>query len=435
MESGTNKTKLKVLWFTNTPSLAEDYINKKPMGGGWIKSLEKEMQQHVDLSIAFYCTKNIKFFRYGKTIYYPIFKKKSNWMKIKNRIFSLLEPKEDINSFLNIIKQVNPDVIHIHGTEQPFGLIQKFVNNPTVVSIQGNLSVYNYKFFSGITYSSVLKNSRFINLLFLQSFLHTYKRFAKGAAREKEIFRYTKNIIGRTSWDKRIAKVLAPKAVYFHNDEILRDAFYSNVWLYKTDTFLHLFTTTGPNLYKGLETILHAANLLDNNDIKFKWKIAGIDKNEEIVRLASKGAGIPVSNNIEFLGPLDEGQLIDRLMQTHIYIMASHIENSPNNLCEAQILGIPSIATCAGGTSSLITDNQNGILIQDGDPYVLAGAIMEVRDNYGQAMARAINSREIALSRHNINKNGADLLEIYRSVAEESYLIYNRNEISATASI
>ena len=41
------KQSMKVVWFTNTPSLAESYINNKPAGGGWIKSLEKAIQKKV----------------------------------------------------------------------------------------------------------------------------------------------------------------------------------------------------------------------------------------------------------------------------------------------------------------------------------------------------------------------------------------------------
>lgn len=424
MESGINKT-MKVLWFTNTPSLAEGYINKKPMGGGWIKSLEKAVQKKVDLSVAFYHQEDLKSFRFRQTTYYPVFKKKGNkWYKIKNRVLCLLEPEEDINRFLNVVEQVKPDIIHIHGTEQPFGLIQKYTDIPTVVSIQGNLSVYTHKFFSGISYNSVLKNSRFSSLLFFQSFINTYRRFIKAAEREKEIFKYSKYIIGRTSWDKRIAKVLAPNAKYFHNDEVLRDVFYEKSWsLIKPNSILNLYTTTGPNLYKGLETIFDAARLLDNNGTKFKWHIGGILKNDEIVRLASKGLTKNISPNIEFLGHLNESQLIEQLLQAHLYVMASHIENSPNNLCEAQILGLPCIAAFAGGTSSLIHDNQHGILIQDGDPYVLAGAVMDVMENYDQAIAEGKKSRENALVRHNTDKNVDDLLKIYITVSVESYFI------------
>ena len=50
------------------------------------------------------------------------------------------------------------------------------------------------------------------------------------------------------------------------------------------------------------------------------------------------------------------------MLKSDIFVSASHIENSPNNVAEAMILGMPCIATFAGGTSSYIEDNKNGIL-------------------------------------------------------------------------
>ena len=78
----------------------------------------------------------------------------------------------------------------------------------------------------------------------------------------------------------------------------------------------------------------------------------------------------------------------------HIYIAISHIENSPNSLCEALILGAPCIATNAGGTSSLIEDGNNGILIQDGDAYSMAGAIIELTENYNIAIDYGNSARK-----------------------------------------
>ena len=44
---------MKVLWFSPTPSLAEDFLNNTPTNGGWIRSLEKEIENKVQLSVAF----------------------------------------------------------------------------------------------------------------------------------------------------------------------------------------------------------------------------------------------------------------------------------------------------------------------------------------------------------------------------------------------
>lgn len=410
---------MKVLWLTPTPSLAEHHLSNKPVNGGWIKSLEKGIQERVDLSVTFYHWEEVAPFTFGKTRYFPInVYRKGKWSKIKSRISNSLESQRDIDRFLAVIAEVKPDIIHIHGTEGPFGLIQQHTDIPCVVSFQGCINVILYRYFSGITYFNTFCYSRLKNWLFFRTYLHTYWAYIKTAKREKAIFKYSKNIIGRTAWDKRVSKVLAPMARYFHNDEILRDSFYTNRWQQQLKGAIKLFTTTGPGLYKGLETILYSAYLLEQQGVDFQLEIAGVRADDEIAMLATKSAGVPLSTKVHFTGILNETELVNKLLQTHLYLSCSHIENSPNSLCEAQILGVPCIATNAGGTASLMEDGKEGLLIQDGDPYALAGAILELVEDYDRARWMGANGRKRALDRHDPEKIVNDLLSIYQKIKE-----------------
>ena len=408
---------MKILWFTNTPSLAEDYLNNKPMNGGFIKSLEKIIQDKVDLSIAFYHSEELPPFKYEKTTYYPIKQDNNSLLyKIKERLFNQIEPKNDLKKFIKIIEEVKPDLIHIHGTEGPFGLIQNVSLIPTVVSIQGNISVYKLKFFSGIPLLAALKYSSFKSWIFFNTYLTRFIHFKKQAHREKRIFKISKNLIGRTNWDRRITKVLSPNSNYFHNDEVLKDVFYEGKWQNKLEGTLNLFTTTGASIYKGIETLIYCAHLLDLNNINFNWKVAGLDVNDDLIHIARKSVKRKLSKNIQFLGRLDDNKLKEIILNCNIYVAISHIENSPNSLCEALILGAPCIATNAGGTSSLIEDGNNGILIQDGDAYSMAGAIIELTENYNIAIDYGNSARKKALIKHDKNVIANDLFKIDKDI-------------------
>lgn len=408
---------MKVLWISLTPSLAEDYLNKKPMNGGFIKSLEKVIQDKVDLSILFYYDKDVAPFKYGKTSYFPIIKTNEKLVnKLKRRLLNHLEPEDDLKKFIKIIEQVKPDLIHIHGTESPFGLVQRFSHIPTVVSIQGNISVYILKFFSGIPLLDVLKYSPLKSWLSFTTYLNVFSQFKKMAKREKDIFSISKNFIGRTHWDRRITKMLSPNSNYFHNDEVLREVFYEDKWQNTLDGKLNLFTTNAVNIYKGIETLIYCAYLLDLNNVNFTWKVAGLTRTNYIVHIAERSVKKKISKNIEFVGSIADCTLKAMILNSNIYIGVSHIENSPNSLCEALILGIPCIATNAGGTSNFIEDGKDGILIQDGDPYSMAGAIIELKENYNVAINYGINAREKALKRHDKNVIVNDLLKIYQNV-------------------
>jgi glycosyltransferase involved in cell wall biosynthesis len=408
---------MKVLWFTNTLCLAEDYFNNKSMNGGFLKSLEKAIREQVDLSIAFYYSKDIKPFKHEKTTYYPIYKNSESLKsKIRSRIFTQIEAGKDVKKFIKIVEVVAPDVIHIHGSEGPFGLIQKYLSVPTVISMQGNISVYKNKFFSGIPQFDVFKYTSLKRKLFFTGNLQLFKRFKKQAAREKQIFQLSKNIIGRTNWDRRIAKILSPSSRYFHNDEILKDVFYEEKWQSPLSRRFNLHTTTGSNIYKGIETLIYCAHLLDQVNFNFKWKVAGVSLTDEMVRLSTKSLKVTLSKNIEFLGKADENVLKDSILNCNVYVAISHIENSPNSLCEALLIGAPCIATHAGGTSNFIQDRSNGILIQDGDAYSMAGAITELSENYNFAESLGRNARAEALKRHDKTKIVSDLLSIYQKI-------------------
>ena len=74
------------------------------------------------------------------------------------------------------------------------------------------------------------------------------------------------------------------------------------------------------------------------------------------------------------------------------------------------------IATFAGGIPSIVGDKKDGLLVQDGDPYALAGAIMELKGNCNYANRLGINARARARIRHNPERIINDLLNIYSSI-------------------
>src|ERR1035441_4171596 len=110
--------KLRVLWFSNTPALGTEYLKIGSAGGGWLTSLNKELQEFVELHVAFYYAKYADKFFYNKTHYYPIFKQNWKLQILKNMLFNPLVDKEDMHIYLSLINQIQPDIIHINTSEQ-----------------------------------------------------------------------------------------------------------------------------------------------------------------------------------------------------------------------------------------------------------------------------------------------------------------------------
>jgi len=418
---------MKVLWFSNTAANADEYFNNQLKGtGGWLKALDQELQKHVSLHVAFY-HKSDSSFNYQNTRYYPLLIKRRPWKKVLRKLgFSFVVNDEDLQQYLDIIYKVKPDVIHIHGTENPFGCIVPHTKVPVVVSIQGNITVYFHKFLSGFEKKYLFKCKvhlmQFASVLPSTMFFTEYNTFKKMALIERINLSKVRYIIGRTDWDRRITRVLAPQCKYFHNDEILRNSFYNAEWRMpdNSETFV-IHTTNGNALYKGFETLCHSLKLLNDYGLKCEWRVAGISQSDLIYYLTKEklNRDFP-QHGLILMGNLSEYELVKSLLNSNVYVMPSHIENSPNNLCEAMILGMPCISTFVGGSGSLIQDKMNGLLVQSGDPWAIAGAIIEIAENNINANRLGENARLTALKKHNKEVIVRDLLEVYNQVLADN---------------
>jgi glycosyltransferase involved in cell wall biosynthesis len=155
--------------------------------------------------------------------------------------------------------------------------------------------------------------------------------------------------------------------------------------------------------------------------VSFKFKICGVSADEEIIRIIKRKYKNEINVlNIEFLGKLNADEMVEQLCNSNFYIHPSYIENSPNSVCEAMALGMPVISTNVGGINSLITDSVDGLLVQEGEPYSMAAAIINLTNNYEYAKLLGVNARKRALARHNPEKIATTLLDIYKTILQEN---------------
>lgn len=414
---------MKVLWFTVTPSLAASHLGIQVVGRGWIESLQEKIGtiDGIELGVAFvHGEKQVDKFNHGNTTYFAMPSKIPGKVeKLLNRYFTRFNDQELIDHCIQVVNDFKPDVINIFGTEEAFGLIADKVNVPVVIHLQGLLTVYAKKWYPpGISKMDLLKSAGIKRIIKANTLIQNYNYYKKSAAREQQIFKIGKYFIGRTDWDRRVTSVLSPTAKYFYGSEILRKDFYSTTWSQKNTTTKTFLSTIQANIYKGLETVLDCAVILKEvNKFSFKWVIAGIAADDEMVGIFEKKAGKKFSDyNIVLAGRLKPAELIEIQLSADIFIHPSHIDNSPNSVCEAMLLGMPVIATCTGGTGSLMIDKKEGILLQDGDPYAMAGAVLELINNPEYATELGRNARECATKRHDTDEIVNNLVKIYNSI-------------------
>lgn len=122
------------------------------------------------------------------------------------------------------------------------------------------------------------------------------------------------------------------------------------------------------------------------------------------------------SVGVQFCGVVDAARLVEELRDAAIYVHPSYVENSPNSVCEAQMMGVPVIAADTGGVYSLIEDEVDGLLAYTGEEADFVEAIKLLWVDRGFAREIADAGRRRALKRHDRKAVVDGLLDIYKDV-------------------
>lgn len=416
---------MRVLWFSTNPACykSSQTNNGGYNGGGWMSSLQQELMKcgDIELGICFCMDNQLQKVERQGVIYYPI---PYHRKKTKDKLLDIIHYKDVrrdevlwpyyINKFKETINDFNPDVIEVFGSELYIGLAviaAKELSKPCCIHIQGILSLYIYSFLP----PSMSKLKYYMSEGLFQSYSKfqylTYWR--RSIHREKKIFQAASNVIGRTEWDKEAMEILAPQATYHYGGEILRPCFYEKS-LRTIPTKPIIVTTSSNASYKGFDLVLKIADILKNvMHIDFEWKVFG----NITPRFFEKIANLSHQDlNIDICGVATAEQLREALLHSTVYVQPSYIENSPNSVSEAQILGVPVVATNVGGTSSMVTHGKDGFLFPATDPYMAAYSIKYLIDNEKINVEIGRQACYTALLRHDKIKIIEQLLNTYKDI-------------------
>lgn len=412
---------MKVLWLAAYPSLYKPTSNYSSLynGGGWISSMEKLITkvENIDLAIGFFMDNEPFKSVQDNHTYYPISTSKNKFDKILNKLSFDRSTKNEVENIMKAINDFKPDIIHIFGTEYSFGLISKLVKVPIVIHIQGILNPYDNAYFP--PNDSLINHFVYGNVKDFINAWRTERSFKLGALREIDVFKFCHSFMGRTDWDFSVSRIYNENSKYYHINEVLRDEFYDAELpikqSFEVGHKLKLITTISKVPYKGFDLILKTAKILKENvGLDFEWEVYGIQD----YKYWEKKLNIKSSNvNVNCKGVINAKGLRDKLVLSDIYIHPSYIDNSPNSLCEAQILSVPIISTNVGGISTLVNDNRSGLLCPANDPYTLAYKINLLSKNKELRQELGENGRVEARERHNKDTILNSIVSMYNELA------------------
>lgn len=421
---------MRILWLsTNSGLFATNNPQTPYNGGGWISSLQQVFASCKDhkLALAFICNQPLKKTEQNGTVYYPIYEPaKSPFKKIKEYYggYKRWDKQKHVQESHAVIKDFKPDAIHLFGMENPMASILGNTPIPIAVHLQGLLAPSNNAFFPvGFNKSSFLFPFSINEWVLRNGYIYAKNSIHARGEREVELFKRVKYAMGRTQWDYQVSQLLAPQSRYFHVDEVLREPFYKNAgkWHWLNDDQLIIVSTISNTIYKGLDTILKTAKLLkEETSLNFRWLVVGIKREDKITRFFEHKLKINGSTvDVEYKGVLNAQELCEILLNSHLYVHPSYIDNSPNSICEAQLLGVPVIGTYVGGISSLVTHESTGWLVPANAPFELAYRINWCYKNKNICKSISENSYQAAALRHDKNQILRDLINIYLKITNE----------------
>jgi len=412
---------MNILWITNivmpeAESLLTSFIRLSG-SGGWMVGLSESLSERTSIKL------------YIATVT----RKVASLTKLRGKTITYyLLPSNNYELYWKKVKEdVCPDVVHLHGTEYPWGksYIDVCGTDNVVVSIQGLLSSYYNYYYYGLTKSQILQNITLGSMLG-GGILKGYRQFKKDSNREIELLRHLKHVIGRTTWDRSHTWAINPNADYHFCNEVLRKEFYDgSKWNFESCQRFTIFLSQGTYPIKGLHQVLKALPFIKRHFPEVQLRIAGrnitqrkglkgilrySDYSKIIKKMISK---LHLEGHVFFTGELDADGMKREYLNANVFVCPSSIENSPNSLGEAQILGVPCVAANVGGVADMIPDSGCGEMYRFEEVECLAKAVCDIFSK--NCFEDQLHMIKIATQRHDPINNTQVLVDIYEKICRK----------------
>lgn len=414
---------MKIIWFCNMllPDIARHRKMEHTPFGGWLSGALQALcaYDNTEITVCCPCTQvNEIESGYTERFSYRIFP--SSTKKQIRRYGSVS------NMFDILLKGASAEIAHIWGTEYSNArVILEVLKDkiPAIVSIQGICSLYKLHYYAGVP-EFIRRRYTIRDMIKRDNMRHQYKVFLKISRQEEQTFQLAKHVIGRTQWDRAAISQINPEAQYHFCNEILRPSFFQHRWRLDQCEKHTIFVSQWSSTLKGFHYAIEAfrivsqkyddAILYTTGKSPFDMPFYLLTSYQKYIMEQIKRYNL--REKIRFTGILDEEQMCLRYLNSHVFVQSSSIENSPNSVGEAMLLGMPIVASYVGGTMDMLRDKEEGFLFQADAPYMMAYYIEQFFEKNDLAKRMGNAAHEHAKEAHNPLRNTQKLMAIYEEV-------------------
>lgn len=332
--------------------------------------------------------------------------------------------------FSDILDDFKPDMVHIFGTEFPhtLAMVRAFgTPERLLVGIQGLCFACAEAYMADIP-EYVQNRVTFRDRIRKDSVKRQQEKFRVRGEYEIEALTRAGNITGRTGFDREETKRINARSKYFFMNETMRSPFYSGSWKREECVSHSIFLSQGDYPLKGFHYVLQAMpkilsecpdacvyvagnSITGHRTVKERLKISSYGK--YLLEIINK---YRLEDKVKILGKLSAEEMKLQFLKSSVFVCPSSLENSPNSVGEAMLLGVPVVAARTGGIPDMIEDGSEGLLYEPGNVDKLAEMILHVWTEPEAAERRAEAAKLRALKSHDRNANYKRLLEIYGEI-------------------
>lgn len=339
------------------------------------------------------------------------------------------------NRIAEILDDARPDIILIFGTEHTYQcevarLCKKFGHDSkTIIWIQGLVSNY-YNHYQASLPNYIMNRYSIKDLIKRKNLSSEKRSFYYRGIDEINAICNVGHVIGRTDWDMACVWTMGSEAQYHFCNETLKECFYSDKWSYENCNKHTVFISQSTYPIKGFHIALQAIAKLKRKYPNIKLlttgrKLINCNFREKLKFSAYENYLVSIikenhlENNVEWLGALSGEQMKQQYLKANVYVSASSIENSPNSMGEAMLLGVPCVVSDVGGVRNLLCDKREGFIYSYDDSDLLAYYIHTLFENKDLACRFGSEARKHAMRTHSREDNMKRLNEIFIDILEK----------------